>query len=68
MTNVTVPLTAYRPGKPAHEVVSAQASDSLFKRDGVDWPVSGDDTVIEWGKRGTRAISRRVNIWDMVAE
>ena len=67
MSDVTIPLTAYRPGKPALEVVTTQAADSLFKLDGIDWPVSGDDSTIEWGKRGTRAISRRVNVWDMVA-
>lgn len=67
MSNVTIPLYAYRPGKTAHETVSAQAANNLFKSDGIDWPVSGDDTAIDWGKRGTRAISRRVNIWVMAA-
>lgn len=67
MRNVTIPLIAYRPGKSAHEVVTAHAADNLFKRDGIDWPVSGDDTTIDWGKRGMRAVSKRVNVWDMVS-
>lgn len=66
MHDVTIPLNAYRPGKPAHETVSARAADNLFKNDGVDWPVSGDDTAIDWGQRGMRAIARRANVWDMV--
>lgn len=67
MSNVTIPLSAYRPGKTAHETVSAQSADKLFRAEGVDWPVSGDDTSIDWGKRGMRATSKRVNIWDMAA-
>lgn len=67
MSNVTIPLNAYRPGRPAHEVVTARAADNLFNHYGTDWPVSADDTAIDWGKRGMRAVSKRVNVWDMVA-
>lgn len=67
MSNVTIPLNAYRPGKPAHETVTATAAHELYTSSGIDWPVSGDDTVIDWGPRGMRAIARRVNVWDMVA-
>lgn len=67
MSNVTIPLNAYRPGKPAHESVTALTAHELYGFSGLDWPVSGDDTVIDWGKRGVRAVSRSVNVWDMVA-
>ena len=66
MSNVSIPLYACRTGKTAHETVSAHAANNLFKSDGIDWPVSGDDTAIDWGRRGMRATSKRVNIWDMV--
>lgn len=67
MSNVTIPLNAYRPGRSAHESVPAHSAQDLFERDGIDWPVSADDTVIDWGKRGMRAVSKRVNVWDMVS-
>lgn len=63
MSLVSIPLLGYRSDRGAHESVSAESANSLFSRDGVDWPVSGDQTLIDWGKRGTRAVSRNVNIW-----
>lgn len=44
----------------------SRAADNLFSLDGLDWPVSGDNTAVDWGRRGMRATSKRVNIWDMV--
>lgn len=62
-TTVTLPLNGYRNDKAAHESVSVVAATSLFAANGIDWPVSGDQSLIDWGKRGARAVSRNVNIW-----
>ena len=60
---VTLPLHVYRGEREAHETVTAQAANDLYRSNGIDWPVSGDATRVAWGKRGSAATARRVNIW-----
>ena len=50
-------------GKPAHDTVTAAAASDLFDRSGVDWAVSGDDTIIGYGSIGYPRITRAVNVW-----
>lgn len=57
-------MAIQRIGNPAsHESGSAQAAINLFNSTGVDWPVSGDTTVWDFGRHGLKLITSRVNIW-----
>lgn len=65
MQTFTVP--AHRPPlgnlHPAHDEVSADAAHLLYESQGIDWPVSGDDTVMYYGVVLSRRAARRVSIW-----
>lgn len=47
--------------RSAHELVSANAATNLWERDAIDWPVSGDETVRDQGRRVIRQAS--VDLW-----
>lgn len=49
--------------KPAHEIVNARSANELYYRDGVDWPVGGDESLRGHGTIGLRHASQRVDIW-----
>ncbi len=49
--------------KPAHEIVSATAANDLYYRDGIDWPVGGDESLRGHGTIRLRRASQRVDIW-----
>lgn len=60
-------VNTYRPGKPAHDTVTASAADNLWSTNALDWPVGGDDTRLSHGTIGMRRVSQRVNLWAAVA-
>lgn len=66
MQTFTVP--AHRPPlsnlHPANDEVSTDTAHLLFESQGIDWPVSGDDTVMHYGVVPSRRAARRVNIWN----
>ena len=51
-------VTAYAPyrpdSRPAHDLVTVQAADRLFRSDGVDWDVCGDSARDAYGHVGVR--------------
>lgn len=51
----------------AHATVTIQAATNLFNSDGVDWPVSGDESKLAFGYYGMRQAGKSVNIWEMAS-
>lgn len=51
--------------RAAHESVSVGAADNLFRRDRIDWPVSGDESLLAHGYVGLRKAGKRT-IWHQV--
>lgn len=38
--------------RAAHQTVTAHSATELFKAEGIDWPVSGDETLLAYGYNG----------------
>lgn len=53
----------YRSDRPAHIDVTADSATSLYAANGVDWPVSGDETVRALGYVAVRRAT--VNLWHL---
>ena len=47
--------------RSAHEHVSVDAATNLWERDAVDWPVSGDESMRDLGRRAIRQSA--VDLW-----
>lgn len=47
--------------RSAHELVSADDATNLWKRDAVDWPVSGDETMRYLGRRAIQQST--IDLW-----
>lgn len=60
--------TTYRPTNPtvgysANDRVTAQGAQNVWDKDSLDWPVSGDHSVIDYGKVGMRRNGTKKSVW-----